>query len=249
MTIFDYIKKEHKNILEKPQKERWAYFWDYYKWHVIIFVLVLALLIQGIVGICTRKDTVFSGFMLNSKISVDDEAFLQGFYEYAGIDSSKEEAAFYIDVVLTDNHSKSDVTAIQRIMAGISIQDTDFVVGQIDSFRICAYNTSKIFCDLREFLDADTLQKLSDRLYYIDGAVLEQLDAPLGEFVDINALSYPDPHKPETMKDPIPVGIDISDREALADAYFFPDTTLYLGVIVNTPRPELTRQFIDYLWS
>ena len=249
MTIFDYIKKEHKNIMEKPKKERLAYFWDYYKWHVIIFVLVLALLIQGILGIVNRKDTVFSGFMLNSKINVEDEAFLQGFYEYAGIDSAKEEAAFYIDVVLTDNNSKSDITAFQRIMAGISIQDADFVVGPPEPFHICAYNTSRIFIDLRKYLDADTLQKFSDRLYYIDGAVLEQLDAPVGEFVDATTLTYPDPHKPETMKDPIPVGIDISDRKALADAYFFPDTTLYLGVIVNTPRPELTRQFIDYLWS
>ena len=249
MTIFDYIKKEHKNIMEKPKKERLAYFWDYYKWHVIIFVLVLALLIQGILGIVNRKDTVFSGFMLNSKINVEDEAFLQGFYEYAGIDSAKEEAAFYIDVVLTDNNSKSDITAFQRIMAGISIQDADFVVGPPEPFHICAYNTSRIFIDLRKYLDADTLQKFSDRLYYIDGAVLEQLDAPVGEFVDATTLTYPDPHKPETMKDPIPVGIDISDRKVLADAYFFPDTTLYLGVIVNTPRPELTRQFIDYLWS
>ncbi len=249
MKVIDYIKKEHKNIMEKPKSERAAYFWEYYKWHLIVFVLVLALLVQGIVGAVTRKDTVFTGFMLNCKIDTEEKAFLQGFYQYAGIDNSVNEAAFYTDVILTDQNSKSDINAFQRIMAGIAIQDTDFIVGQTGNFQFCAYATNRIFMDLRDFLDAETLEKLADHLYYIDGAILQQLDAPLGEAVDPNALTYPDPHKPETMTDPIPVGIDISDREDLVSAYYFPDTTLYLGIIANTPRPELSRQFIEYLWS
>ncbi len=248
MTIFEYIKKEHANIKEKPKEERWSYFWDYYKWHTIAIVVAIAILIQGVVGIINRKDIVFSGILLNCMINVDDDAFLQGFYDHAGIDAKRQEAAFYTDVILTDNHNKNDITAFQRIMAGMATKDTDFVVGQPENFRLCAYNTGRIFADLREFLDEDTLNRFSDRLYYIDGAVLEKISAPVGETVDPN-LTIPDPTKPEAMEDPIPVGIDISDREAFQSAYYFPDTTLYLGIATNTPRTELTKQFINYLFT
>ncbi|MBQ3529845.1 MAG: hypothetical protein IJA47_05065 [Oscillospiraceae bacterium] len=249
MTILEHIKKAHANIKNQPKEARWQYFWDYYKWHVVAVVLVIALLIQGIVSFTNRKDIVFSGILLNCKIGVDDSAFLENFYDYAGIDSATQEAAFYTDLMLTDQSTKNDVNAIQRIMAGIATKELDFVVGQTVSFRLCAYNTSGLFIDLRSFLDQATLEKLADRLYYIDGDYLEKLRAPVGEAVDLSLTNAPDPTKPELMKDPIPVGIDISDREAFQSAYYFPDTVLYLGVTANTPRAELVKQFINYLFA
>lgn len=248
MTITDYIKKEIQNIKERPPKERWEYFWDYYKWHTVIIVLVLALLIQGIVGAVNRKDVVFAGYLLNCKVNVQDDEFLQGFYDYAGIDSGKE-AALYSDMILTNGYSKNEISTFQRIMAGISVQEADFLVGQDQSFRLCAYSTGRMLMDLRSFLDADQLAKFSDRLYYIDGALLDELDDSMGNKVDYTQLAYPDPRKPETMEDPVPVGIDISDRKDFQSAYYYDDTPLYLGVIINAPHTELMELFLDYLWS
>ncbi len=246
MTIFEHIKAQHKKVREQTPQERWEYFWEYYKWHALILLLAVVLLIQGIVGAVNRKEVVFSGILLNCKIDVQDEAFLQGFYDHAGIDADKQEAGFYTDLLLQNGKGQSDRASLQRIMAGVSAKDTDFVVGQTESFQICAYSSVGIFADLRAFLDEETLAGLEGRLYYIDGAVLEQLNVPIGTQQDI--ITYPDPLKPETMQDPIPVGIDISDREDLATAYYFPNTTLYLGIIFNTQQPELSRQFIDYLF-
>lgn len=248
MTILEYIKKEHANIKEKPKEERWSYFWDYYKWHVVAVAAAIAILIQGVAGIVNRKEVVFSGILLNCIISVDDDDFLQGFYDYTGIDAKHQQAAFYTDIMLTDKNTKSDINAFQRIMAGIATKDTDFVVGQPENFQLCAYNSSRIFVDLREFLDESTLSAFSDRLYYVDGAVIEKLSVPVGELVD-SSIAIPDPTKPEAMENPIPVGIDVSDRKDFQTSYYFPDTTLYLGVIANTPRPELTKQFVAYLFS
>ena len=98
-------------------------------------------------------------------------------------------------------------------------------------------------------MDQATLEKLADRLYYIDGDYLEKLSAPVGEEVDLSLTNAPDPSKPELMKDPFPVGIVISDREAFQTAYYFPDTVLYLGVTANIPRAELVKQFINYLFA
>ncbi|MBQ8748728.1 MAG: hypothetical protein IJZ14_02865 [Oscillospiraceae bacterium] len=249
MTILEHIKKAHANVKNQPKEARWQYFWDYYKWHLVAVILVIALLIQGVVSFTNKKDIVFSGILLNCKIGVNDEAFLKDFYGYADIDDATQEAAFYSDLMLSDGSSKSDITTVQRIMAGIATKELDFVVGQSTSFRLCAYNTSKLFIDLRSFLDQPTLEKLADRLYYIDGAYLEKLSAPVGETVDLSLTNAPDPTKPELMENPIPVGIDISDREAFQSAYYFPDTVLYLGVVANAPRPELMKQFIQFLMT
>lgn len=253
MTIVESIKDQWRQVKEKPRKERWEYLWDYYKWHAIIFLLVIAILTQCVISMVNHKDAVFTGYILNCSVAGKDEDFLNGFYEYAGINADKEEAAIYTDLTLYDGQSKKNAETFHRIMAGVAIQDADFVVGQPDAFRPCAYHTSKIMVDLREFLDAETLEKLSDRLYYIDGAVLDQLIKPVGE--SVGPVIYPNPRKPEIMDDPIPVGIDISDRAALRDSYYYTtedtvdDTVVYIGIIANTARPELARQFIDYLFS
>lgn len=249
MTILEHIKKAHASVKNQPKEARWQYFWDYYKWHLVAVILVIALLIQGVVSLTNKKDIVFSGILLNCKIGVNDEAFLKDFYDYADIDATTQEVAFYSDLMLTDGSNKNDINTVQRIIAGIAIQEFDFVVGQDASFRLCAYNTSKLFMDLRSFLDQTTLEKLADRLYYIDGAYMEKLNAPVGESVDLSLTNAPDPTKPELMEDPIPVGIDISDREAFQSAYYFPDTVSYLGVVSTVPRPELMKQFIQFLMS
>ena len=249
MTIHEYIKKAYKGIKDQPRKERLSYLWDYYKWHLIVLVAVIAVSAQIIAGICTRKDSVFFGFLLNCKINTQNEAYLQGFYDYAGIDGDKQEAAFYTDVILTDRNAQSDVTAFQRILAGVATKETDFIAGPAEAFQVCAYNSSRILVDLRDFFEEETLKQFSDRLYYIDKAVLEKFDAPPGTAMDPSLLTYPDPTKPEIMEQPIPVGINISDLEDFKEAYYFPDTVLYFGIIANTPRSQLVNQFVAYLFK
>lgn len=247
--IITFIKAEYAKIKDKPAKERWEYLWDYYKIPALCVVLAVVLLAQGIVSVANRTETVFSAYILNSKLGVNDEMFLNGFYEYAGIDSSSQSAAFYTDMTVVEGKTQNNTDIFQRIMAGISIRDTDFITGSPEAFHMCAYNTGSILVDLREFLAPQTLEKLADRLYYIDSAVLEQMKVPLGEHIEPGLITYPDPKKPETMKDPIPVGIDITDCKAFQEAYYFSGTTIYIGVVPNTQRPELTAKFIDYLFA
>ena len=250
MKLIDNLKANWKTIMEQPKKERFSYFWDYYKWPAIIAVVLVIALTSTVVNIVNRKETVFTAYVLNATGVTKDEEFLEGFFDYAGLDSEAMEAAIYTDMFLYPGQSQKNAEVFQRIMAGVAINDVDVIVGQEDPFRMCAYNTSRFLVDLREFLDADTLQKLSDRFFYIDGAIVEKLNAPLGESVNTAGIIYPNPTKPELMEDPIPVGIAVGDREGLRSSYYYdPDTVLYMGVVVNTQRPELAKQFIDYLFS
>lgn len=247
MKITEYIKKEKEKLREKTPKERREYLWDYYKWPILGVVLAVVLLVQGVISIHNRKEIVFSGIMLNCKIDTKEDAFLNGFYELAGIDAKKETASFYTDIILQKGQNQLNANSFQRIMAGIVVKDTDFIAGTTEPFQLCAYSSGNMLVDLRSFLDAETMTKLEGRLYYIDKAVWDQINAPLGEHVEPDLLTYPDPHKPEDMVNPIPVGIDVSNREAFVNAYYLPNSRVYIGIVPNTTRQELVLDFIDYL--
>lgn len=250
MKFLDRIKEDYQKVKDKPAKEKWEFFWDYYKIPALCILLAVVLLVQGVLSVKSRTETVFSAVLLNCKVGVNEDAFLEGYYEYAGIDSKRQSAAFYSDMLIVEGNTQLNTNTIQRIMAGIAVQDTDFITGTPEAFLMCAYHSGYIFKDLREFLDPDTLARLSDRLYYADYAIIEKINAPLGEQVEPSVLAYPkNPKDPSTMEKPIPVGIDISDRKAFHDAYYLADKTVYLGVIKNTARPELTQKFIDYLFA
>ena len=247
MTILDYYKKELAKLKDQPPKKRWEYIWEYYKIHLIVVFLVLLLLAQGIVSLCTHKDTVFSGVLINSSLDTDSKPFMAELADHMDVNEKKEQISFSTNIFMT-NESADKAVALQSIMASVTIKELDMVTGPEEAFQICAYNASNIFADLRDHLNADTLEKLSDRLYYIDGAILEKLNAPVGTQVDTSQLIYPDPKKPDTMEKPIPVGIDVSDTEFVS-AYFSQSGAYYLGMITNTTRPETVLQFIDYLFS
>ena len=250
MKLIENLKTSWKTIMEQPKEERFSYFWEYYKWPAIIAVVLVIATIQTTISIVNRKETVFTGYVLNSTSTPKDEEFLQGFFDYAGLDSETQEAAIYTDMYLHAGQNQKNADVFQRIMAGIAINDADILVGQEEAFHICAYNTSRMFMDLRKFLDADTLEKYADRLFYIDGAILQKLDAPVGESVNTSSIIYPHPGKPKNMEDPIPVGIAVGDREDLRSCYYYnPDTVVYLGVINNTQRPELVKLYIEYIFS
>lgn len=250
MKLIDNLKANWKTIREQPKGERFSYFWEYYKIPTVVAVVLVVALVCAIVGAVNRKEIVFTGYVLNSNAVEKDEDFLQGFYTSAGIDSAEQEAAIYTDMYLLPGHSQKNLEVFQRIIGGISVNDGDFVAGPPEPFQMCAYNAAGIFADLRDFLGEETLAELAGRIYYIDGAILEKLNAPVGETVNTATILYPNPLKPEEMEKPIPVGISVGDCEAFRGCYYYsPDTVLYIGVIVNTSHPELTRQFIDYILS
>ena len=248
MKFIDNIKADWQKVKDKSRKGKWEFFWDYYKIPAICILLVIVLLVQGIFSSGSQKQVVFSGFALNCKISIQEDAFWNDFYEAAGINAETQTVGCSSDMQIVQGQNQLNNDTIQKIIANCAIQEADFLIGDPYAFQVCAYTSQQLLIDLREFLDAETLTKYADRLYYIDEAIIDVLTSPVGEQVEPNALEYPqDPKKPETMQKPIPVGIDVSERKDLQTAYYLDGTTFFVGAIKSTARPELTKQFLEYL--
>ena len=248
MKFIKRIQEDWQKVKDMPAKEKWEFFWDYYKFQAITILLVIVLIAQLVSSVSNQKEIVFSGFSINCKIGIDEKPFWNGFYEDAGIDSQEQTVACYSDLQLVPGQIQLNNNTVQRIIAGCAVHDADFITGDPYAFQVCAYTSQQLFADLREVLDEETLEKYAGRIYYMDQAIVDILNSPLGEQVEPDVLEYPkDPKNPTSMKKPVPVGIDVSDRKDLQEAYYLTGTTIYVGAVRSTARPELTKQFMEYL--
>lgn len=246
MTVFEYHKKAFLEMKDKPPKERREYFWEYYKWYAIALILVIAAIIYTVVTFANRKDDVLYGTLMNSTtLGGEEVTYWDDFYAIADIDPEEEQVYISTDVTFTDQLMTQDgyiFDASQILIASVAAKQVDFIAGPDTIFEKCSYNSSRLLADLRDIVDAETLEQWKDRLYYIDGEVFEQVRNATTVMPEL-----PDPRDPEAMADPVPVAIDISDCTEFAESYYTSGQTLYLGVTINAPHLDTTLQFIDYL--
>ena len=242
MKISEYIKAERDKIKGKSWKERLAYFWDYYKWYVLIAVVALALLTHTVTTSLNKKEVVLKGILIDGIGTVEEPAVLQTFFDSAGINPEKQEVYLNTGLALNSGIPSIVTTSYQRIHAGIGAADTDFLMGYEYAIQRFAYDTSHVFADLRDILSPEILAEQEEYLYYIDAAVIEKIkNEPQKE------IPLPDPKKPEEMEQPVPVAVDISACGEFTSVYYTPDTAVYIAVVTNAPHEKLVAQFIEFL--
>ena len=59
MALMDEFKEERASIKNGTFKQKFSYFWCYYKWHVICSVLAVVIVVSYIHAVVTRKDIAF----------------------------------------------------------------------------------------------------------------------------------------------------------------------------------------------
>lgn len=253
MPLMDEFRKEREDIKNQPFKKRIAYFWEYYKWYVIIGIVAIILIITTVKSLLDRRDYALYGVLLNAlpieevnESEHGETPFTLNFEEYAGVDTGKERVSLNASLVMTDLADQNSINARQFIMVYIAAHDLDLAVMDTPRFSKYAYEDS--YMDLRDLLDNKTLESLSGKLFYIDRAVVEQIADMDAASDDIEDVTTPDPFHPETMQDPIPVGINLADCQKFTDAYYYDNNDAVLGIILNTTKKDRALQFIQYLF-
>ncbi len=242
MPLMDEFKEEREQIKHRSFQERCSYFWDYYKWHVIGGIAIVALLGSLLYTFLTKKDTAFYAVLMNMSPSLTAESYKEGFAEFAGIDLEKYRIDFdsdmHLDLKARDN---ATISTTQKMMVYVTAGDIDVMVS--DTVGMNQYAYTNVLMDMREFLSAEDYKKYEPYFYYMDRSLLD--DAETAE----REILYPeDPSDPGSMADPVPVGIRVNDCTALNSAYFFSDHQ-YFSVIANSSRLEMAHAFLDYIWD
>ena len=245
MPLMDEFREEREAIKHGTLKQKLAYFFDYYKWHVVATVAAVSIVISLAVNIINQKETALYVCMLNS-LSLDSEAYAAGFAEFAGIDLGTYDLIFDTNLSIQEGElDQASVATAQKLLVYIAAGQVDLMVTDNETLRI--YTANDYFCDLREFLTPEQLERYEPYLYYVDMKVVEERQEAMDRSDDSYVPSYPDPRKPEEMERPVPVGLYLDNSQNFRNNFFFMTDDVVLAVLQNTAKPETVRQFIDYV--
>lgn len=250
MAVMDEFQEERAALKDQGAKAKLAYFWDYYKWHVIISVIVIGCIISFASQLLRSKDYVMTAVMLNASQVAEDETVLENdFMEYAGIDSGKEAVLFDTSI---QTQSSSDLlgdvtyTSNEKLMVYIAANQVDAMITDTASYQKYAYGSYMI--DLTELLTDEELSAYEGDIYYADRAEVQRIEKASDDLDDTYEPTYPeDPYDPSTMEDPVPVGIRLDDNAILTENFYFRGDGIVFGFVAGGQYTENAVKLLTYL--
>lgn len=249
MPVMDEFKEERAALKHGTPKQKFSYFVEYYKWHVVAGVLILAFLISIIHHMLTNKDTAFYAAYINALSVGSSEEHLQAFAAYAGIDMDtydlKIDDTLYMDL---DTPSQDTMATSQKLMAYMAAGEIDVFLSDEAIIQQYAYNEG--FYDLREILSQEQLDRYEPYFFYMDQTVAEALDNARSDpnYDYTQGPAMPDPKDPDAMDRPIPVGIYLDKADSLSELYYFNGGSPgIIAVAITSSRADTAVKYIDYL--
>lgn len=261
-SVGDEIREERRKAMGRmTPKEKFAYFWDYYKIHALVAVVLVVGAVSLIHNYVTYKDYGFYALLINAGVSDVSEGLPEKwaaeFQEYAGIDPSEYEV--YIDTSMSlsdDDISQYTMANQQKMVAMMQTGSIHAITAETETFE--KYAQAEYFCPLEDILSAEELEKYRPYFYYTDAATFPDDDYDPTNVRDLSVLTI-DHSDPSTMEDPVAVGIIVTEDNALADArlYAYLENSSYdyqgypaeviLGIPASNSQPELVVRFLEYL--
>ena len=243
-----FIVSEKVKLSGLSFQQKMEYFWDYFKWHIIIVVVLVVSIIYTVVAITSQKEVILSGYFLDSiYIEEEEEPLFASFEDYAQIDTSTFTTEFFTNLSINQDDPTTSMIAMQRLVATITTGETDFIAAPIATFTEIAYQATPFFTDLRNLFSSEQLAQYSDLILWMDKQVQEGLDEAY-ELGVTTTIEYPDPRMPETMSEPIPIGLAFQNEE-LDMLYKTHNIIVCFGITENTSHSDMVLCFFQYLSS
>jgi hypothetical protein len=215
MAMNDEIREQTDKMKAMTPEQKWDYFWTYYKIPFWAAILGIAVLVYCIHDASSRRDDALYAVMINAdSASIPTDALDKWDSDLAGIlklDTKKYQA--YVDDSMTLSLNSSDQYSMsnsQKFMAMSAANQLDAVVADEEIYEY--YSQFQYFENLNDVLTKEQLSEYSDCLYYTDRSTFSDTDSDNFELSDLSSRKI-DHHDPSTMKDPIPVGIFVTDAQ------------------------------------
>lgn len=249
MAVMDEFKEEREALKHGTPKQKFTYFMDYYKWYVIIAVIIIIAGIYTVREIMNRKDTALYTCLLNTIELEPAEQYNADFAEAIGLDTDAFQLIFdastWIDINSMDENTMANS---QKLMAHLAAGELDIMITDSDSLTNYAYQDS--FLTMEELLSPEQYEKYEPSFYYIDLATLEEWNAYVSDPDNLTldvSFDFPDPRKPEEMESPLAIGIFLDECGELRNCYHFQSDDVVFSAFGNTSRKETVLQYLEYL--
>ena len=207
-----------------------------------------------IVNAVRKQEVVLNGIVLNvydyeneNPVADLGDAYLK----HEGLDASKYDISLNSSLTYragNDNSSQyHDLETSQAILTQCAAGSIDFMISPLGS--VIEYANNGVFVNLKEVLSEEEFKLYEPYFLYVDQAVVEAKDELINNGGNPDDISTPDPTKPEEMKEPIPVLIDISSCKKVSDIYNYTDDTLAFCVTIKAPNPKRIPSFLEFLFK
>ncbi len=263
MAVSDEIREQRQKLKGQGFKAHWDYFWEYYKIHTLVVVLVIIFGVLTARDILNEKEHALYCTMINSGASDAQEDAQNKYLEYAGIDSEVYDVLIDMSSIYrTDVIDEMTMATSQKIMAVISAKELDVLAADESTFYF--YGNQGTFLDLRDIFSQEELDALGDKVFYIDGGYVEYIASDAYETYIMNG-EYDKNNKyavraakayetgeyeripKEDMDDPLPMGIIFSDSEFVSETGAYPVSVPIIGIVNNTERLDEAVNFLKYV--
>ncbi len=252
MPLIDDIKEQTRKAKDMTWKERFRYFWGYYKIHTAVVVAIIVFGVWIIHDMVTQREEAFYALMINAGGYNMSRTAGDEFGEYAGIDTKEYEVVLDTSVNYNpENYSQDSYYNAMKVSALLAAGDLDVITCGDTLFYTYALNES--FAPLEDVMTAEKLERYGLDIYYIDREEIRRNDEQeLDMYADPEASApkmTKDPRDPSQMEDPVAVGIYL-DVEKIP---FFMENQCYMqgevvyGFVINSDKSETGIRFLDYL--
>lgn len=226
MPLRDDVKESHEKLEGKPFKYKVQYFIEYYKWHTIGAIVIIAFVFSLIKTFVTHKDYAFQALFINSIQGFE----ITDFARQQGIDTDKYQVLIDDSNKLTVGGNAADpqsnYATAQKIVAMVSARDVDVMIAPQDV--ISYYSNLEMYGDLRDYFSEDFLNSLGDKVIWYDLEIPGDGDTVISKH--------------------LPIAIDVTDAKKLNDNIcFYSEYPILYTIIVNSKAPEYGVQFYTYI--
>ena len=227
----DKSSREHfADMRKRPLREFVPYLWEYYRWPAFWVLFAVGCLFSFVWSMTHQKDVAMYALLLNSRPYPTSDAYVAEFAEQAEIDLGEYDMEFNTSLIIGETLDEDAITASQYILTHIASGQLDVAV--MDTRNFSGY-AEILFQDLRLYLSETELQEFEGRIVYCpaDGS-----DADLYDLRD-----------PQSMPDPMPIGIDLSSSEGFHEAFYYADGDAIAGICINALNAENGAKFLQYI--
>lgn len=207
------------NFKELSAKAKFQYVWDYYRWHILVAICVIAFLIYTLVHFITYKDPILNVIMVNCYNNLaNDTAGFDDYMLQEGYDLDNECVSFTTSLTeMMDDIDATDLSDYDSLTMRLTAGGEDLIFSTEDVYM--EYASQGCMVDLTEVLPQDLLDEHADNLIYVT-------DSETG-------TTYP-------------CGIFLEDNAWIKE-YNYYEEGCYLGILTKAEHSDTAVSFVEYV--
>lgn len=217
--------------------EKLGYVWEYYKWPILLGLLLLLVLGSALHRNLTKKEPVLYLAMANVALGEDLQRDLtEGYLLEAGLDEKRQEVYLYLDLYLSDNadtlNHEYAYASKMKLMGAVSAQKLDLVLMNREAWDLLSRGGYLLELDSAGLSEAFLPFLRENEVILSDNSIEYQLGEASEQIVEIRTAAN---------------ALEVVAFPVFASAGF--PEPVYLGLVANSPRTAACLDYLSYLIS